>query len=46
MRDRMRHPHNRLALHRFASLEVKLACDAAHCLLKLMTEDRGLKTEG
>ena len=25
-----RHPHNRLALHWFASLEVKLACDAAH----------------
>jgi hypothetical protein len=30
MRDGTRHAHNRLAFHWFASLEVKLACDAAH----------------
>ena len=44
--DGTRHPHNGLALHRFASLEIKLACYAAHFLLHLMTEDRGLRTEG
>ena len=30
MRDRTRHPHDRLALDWFASLKIKLACDAAH----------------
>src|ERR1700730_15308868 len=30
MCDGTRHPYNRLALHGFAPLEVKLACDAAH----------------
>src|SRR5258708_34182926 len=31
MCDGTRHPHDRLTLHGFLSLEVKLACDAAHC---------------
>ena len=39
VRDRVRHAHDRLALHWLASLEVKLPGYAAHCLLKLMTED-------
>jgi hypothetical protein len=39
MGDGARHQYNRLALDWFASLEIKLACDAAHFLLHLMTED-------
>jgi hypothetical protein len=32
MRDGTGHPYNRVAFHRFASLEVKLACDTAHII--------------
>jgi hypothetical protein len=46
MPNRFGHPSDRVRFYRFAPNEIILACYAAHCLLNLMTEDRGLKTEG